>query len=63
MNKEFALQVLTEVQGTSPSYIKEYGVSTVRSAYRYIERLNKRNPDEKMMYLLDNVMDKLLRIN
>lgn len=60
MNKEYAIQILAEVQGTSPSYIKEYGVSTVRSAVNYLERLKMK--DEKIKYLLDDVEEKLQRI-
>ena len=64
MNKIFALEVLTEVYGTSPSYIREYGISTVRDAYFYLSRLysKSKNKDEKIMHLLDDVSDKLQRV-
>lgn len=57
MNKKFATQILTEVQGTSPSFIKEYGLSLVKEALRYASNL--KNFDQ---YLIDNVSEKISRI-
>jgi hypothetical protein len=64
MNKEYALEILNEVQGTSPAYIREYGASLVKEAKNYLDRLNRsrRTPDAQIAYLLDNVTDKLMRL-
>ena len=61
MNKENAMNILNEVQGYGPSYIKEYGVSTVREALNYVRRLKKNK--EELSYLIDNISEKLLRVN
>lgn len=64
MDKEYALQILHEVQGTSPSYIQEYGVGLVKEAKGYLHRLNLKHkePDESLFNLIDHVTDMVQRI-
>lgn len=64
MNKQFAIEILEEIKGTSPSYIEEYGKSLVREAYLYLKNLNskRKKPDPQLVYLLDNINGLLSRI-
>ena len=64
MNKEYAIQILREVEGTSPSFIREYGISIVKEAFSYIEKLYLKGEkkDKNILNLLNNVSDKLYRI-
>lgn len=52
------------VEGTSPSFIKEYGVSLVKEARGYMYRLNanRKNPDESLFDMIYRIDDKIRRI-
>ena len=64
MNKKFARQIIQDIEGTSPSYIMQYGLSTVKSAINYIYRLNnnKKNPDNSINEQIYRIKDKIQRI-
>lgn len=64
MDKEYALEILHAVQGTSPSYVQEYGVGLVKEARGYLHRLNlkRKEPDENLFRLIDKIDDLVQRI-
>ncbi len=61
MNKEFALQILDEVDGQSSRYIVEFGASITREAVGYLQRLNdrKKTPDVHLYERLARVREAL----
>ena len=64
MNKIIANQIIQDIEGTSPSYIMQYGLSTVKSAINYIYRLNnnKKIPDNSINEQIYRIKDKIRRI-
>lgn len=65
MNKQYALEVLNEVKNTSPRFIKEYGISLVKEALRYISNLNTQRKvrDSQIDILLDSVQNLVHQIS
>ena len=65
MNTEFAMNILKDIEGTSPSYILEYGLSIVKEArnYMYILNKNRKNPNNSLFYIIYRIDNKISRIN
>lgn len=61
MDIKYAVEILTEVKGTSSRYIKEYGKTLVKEALNYLIQLNRKRKtkNNEWIILTDSVNETL----